>query len=125
MGAVIGSKEFKVQYIQNKVAKWVQDVEALAEIAKDEPQLAYSSFTKAISHRWTYVQRTVPNIADLFEPLEHAIRETLIPNLIGRKINDVERKMFELPVKLGGLGLYNPTKTADSEFNASKGSQQH
>ena len=51
MGAVIGSYEFKINYVQNKVAKWVQDVETLCEIAKDEPQLAYSSFTKTISHR--------------------------------------------------------------------------
>ena len=119
MGAVIGSNEFKVQYIENKVAKWVQDVETLAKIGLDEPQLAYSSFTKAVSHRWTYVQRTVPNISCLFEPLEHVIRESFIPAIVGRKVNDIERKVFELPVKLGGLGLYNPTKTADNEFNAS------
>ena len=119
MGAVIGSNEFKLQYIGNKVAKWVQDVLTLAEIAKDEPQLAYSSFTKSISHRWTYIQRTVPDIAQLFEPLENAIRESLIPALIGRKVNDIERLIFELPVKLGGLGLYNPIKTADTEFLAS------
>ena len=106
-------------HVQNKVAKWVQDVETLSEIAKGEPQLAYSSFIKAISHRWTYVQRTIPNIAYLFEPLEHIIRESFIPSLIGRKIDDVERKIFELPVKLGGLGLNNPTLTAYKEFNAS------
>ena len=41
MGAVIGSVEFKTEYIQNKVAKWVKDVETLAEIANDEPQIAY------------------------------------------------------------------------------------
>ena len=81
--------------------------------------ITVSAFTKAISHRWTYVQRTVPNIADLFEPVEKAIRDTLIPAIVGRKVNDIERKIFELPVKLGGLGLYNPTKTADTEFNAS------
>ena len=119
MGAVIGSNDFKLLYVQNKVAKWIKDVETLSEIARDEPQLAYSSFTKAVCHRWTYVQRTIPNIADLFEPLEHAIRENFIPALIGRKVNDVERKIFELPVKLGGLGLSNPVKTSDHEYNAS------
>ena len=34
-----------------KVAKWVEDVETLAKIGLDEPQLSYSSFTKAVSHR--------------------------------------------------------------------------
>ena len=55
MGAVIGSKAFKEIYVKTKVEKWIKDVEELAEIAKDEPQVVYASFTKAVSHRWTYV----------------------------------------------------------------------
>ena len=119
MGAAIGSENFKETYVRNKVSKWVQDVQALAEVAQDEPQAAYTSFTKAVSHRWTYVQRTIPDIAHLFEPLEKAIRNTLIPALVGRQISDLERKIFALPVKLGGMGLYDPTSTAESEFKAS------
>ena len=57
MGAVVGSEEFKIKYIENKVSKWVEDIKALALIAQDEPQLAYSSYIKTISHRWTYIQR--------------------------------------------------------------------
>ena len=67
MGAVIGSEEFKIKYVQSKVSKWVCDIEVLSEIAHDEPQAVYSSYTKAVSHRWTYVQRTIPGIAELFE----------------------------------------------------------
>ena len=74
MGAVIGSKSSKETYVQKKVDKWVEDVKELAKIAADEPQVAYASFTKAISHRWTYVQRTIPDISNLFVPLEDATR---------------------------------------------------
>ena len=119
MGAVIGSQEYKLEYVKNKVSKWVQDVEVLSEIAKDEPQAVYSCYTKAVSHRWTYVQRTIPDTALLFEPLERSIREKLLPALVGRSLSDEERKIFSLPVKLGGMGIYNPTKTADNEFAAS------
>ena len=119
MGAVIGSEEFKKQYVERKISKWIEDIEALANIAKDEPQAAYSCYTKAISHRWTYIQRTIPNIAHLFEPLEKAIRDTLIPKLVGRIITETERKILALPVKLGGMGIYNPTLTSDIEFRAS------
>ena len=119
MGAVIGSDDFKQKFVENKISKWVNDVETLADIAQDEPQAAYSCFTKAIAHRWTYVQRTIPNIAHLFTPLEKAIREKLIPAIVGRNVSEMERKIFALPVKLGGMGLYNPTLTADEEFQAS------
>ena len=55
----------------------------------------------------------------MFEPLERSIREKLLPALVGRSLSDEERKIFSLPVKLGGMGIYDPTKTADNEFAAS------
>ena len=119
MGAVIGSAASRDEYVSKKVAKWVQDINELTNIAKDEPQAALSSFTKAISHRWTYVQRTIPNVSELFGPLEEAIRENFIPALIGRKISDLERRILALPVRLGGIGIPNPTITADTEYNIS------
>ena len=114
----MGSEEFKESYVKGKIEKWIIDVEELARIAKDEPQAVYSSFTKAISHRWTYVQRTVPDIQHLFIPLEEAIREKLIPAIIGRKVSNIERRIFALPVRLGGLGIRDPTKSSQ-EFTAS------
>ena len=64
-GAVVGSGEFKKEYIQSKVENWIEDINQLAEIAKDEPQLAYAAFAKGICHRWTYYMRTIPNISDI------------------------------------------------------------
>ena len=119
MGAVIGSAAFKEIYVANKVSKWVEDVEEMAKIAQDEPQAAYSCFTKAISHRWTYVQRTIPDIEHLFEPLEFAIRDKLIPALVGRNVSDVERRIFALPVRLGGMGIPDPSITCNHEHTAS------
>ena len=118
MGAAIGSERFKEIYVKTKVDKWVTDIEELSEIAKDEPQSVYSSFTKAISHRWTYVQRTIPGIDHIFIPLEGVIREKLIPALVGRRVSDVERRILALPVRFGGMGIRDPTK-ASQEFDAS------
>ena len=107
MGAVVGSEEFKEIYVKRKIEKWVEDVEELSKLAKDEPQAVYSSFTKAISHRWSYVQRTIPDIQHLFIPLEDAIREKLIPAIIGRSISNIERRILALPIRMGGLGIMN------------------
>ena len=118
MGAVIGSETCKENYVKNKVQKWIADVEELAKIAGDEPQLVYASYTKAISHRWTYVQRTIPNIDHLFAPLEETIRDKLIPALIGRKVSDTERRILAMPVRYGGMGINNPTN-ASQQYTAS------
>ena len=119
LGAVIGSENFRKEYIENKVKKWSRDVQQLAAIAKDEPQLAYSAYTKAISMRWCFLQRTIPDTGQYFIPLEETIREKLIPAIIGRKINDLERKLVSLPVRLGGLGIQDPTLSADIEYRSS------
>ena len=60
-----------------------------------------------------------PIIANLFEPLEKTIHEKFLPALVGRRITEIERQIFALPVKLGGMGIYNPTLTSDPEFEAS------
>ena len=110
---------FKDEYVSNKVEKWVQDIEQLSNIAKDEPQSALSSFIRAISHRWTYVQRTAPCTGHLFQPLENVIRKKLIQALVGRSVSDIERRILALPVRLGGIGLSNPVLSADCEYSAS------
>ena len=57
--------------------------------------------------------RTERDISDLLEPLEEAIRHSLLPALTGRTVlNDVEGNLIELPASLGGLGIMNPTKYA-------------
>ena len=119
MGAVIGSSKFKESYVAGKVQKWTQDIVELTKIAKDEPQAVYSCFTKAIAHRWSYVQHTIPGIDRLFIPLEEVIREKLIPAIVGRKVSDIERRILALPIRHGGMGIANPTKTSEHEHDAS------
>ena len=120
LGAAIGSIDFKEKYVNEKVEKWVNDVTQLADIARDEPQVALSAYNTGLSQRWKFVQRTIPSIAELFEPLETAIRHELIPALCGREVSDTERRIFALPYRYGGLGILNPTQTAEREYRASK-----
>ena len=119
LGAVIGSLDFKEKYVKNKVDKWVLDIEHLSEIAKDEPQIAHSAFTKALCMRWCFVQRTISNVSHLFQPLENIICEKFIPAVVGRKVSDIERRILALPVRFGGIGLLNPVETSDIEFETS------
>ena len=112
VGEAIGTKQFKQKYIQEKVNKWLQDVNELAKIAEEEPQAALSAFNTGLSHRWTFVQRTMPGISALFQPLEDAIRQRLIPDLCGRPISDLERRLLALPYRC-------PVETADHAYATS------
>ena len=65
------------------------------------------------------MQRTISDISHLFQPLEDVIRTQFIPAVIGRKVSDVERRILALPVRFGGIGVLNPVKTADVEYDIS------
>ena len=119
LGAAIGSEEYKTQYVVKKVEAWTKDIDQLTAIANDEPQAAYTAFTKALCHRWGFLQRTISGISILFAPLEEAIKEKLIPAIIGRKISDIERRILALPVRMGGMGIQNPVLSSDVEYNTS------
>ena len=86
-----------------------------------QPQAAYAALTHGIMSKWLYVARTIPNISDLFLPLEEAIRHRFLPALTGRSgITDEERDLFALPCRLGGLGIPNPTKVVGKQYISSQ-----
>ena len=80
----------------------------------------FSAFNTSIAHRWTFLQRVIEDISELFEPLEIAIREKLIPALVGKPVSELEREVLSLPYRHGGLGLQNPVETADREYHTSR-----
>ena len=83
LGAALGSRAFAEEYISKKVTDWVSEIALLSEIAQTRPHSAYCALTHGLIGRWTYVMRTIPDIASLLAPLEDAIRLHLIPALTG------------------------------------------
>ena len=98
---------------------WVGEVTRLTEFARSQPQASYAAFTFGLRHRWTYFMRTLLDIENILQPLERAISDVLIPSLIGRNRSEAERDLVALPVRMGGLGLINPSHSADAEYSAS------
>ena len=47
------------------------------------------------------------------------VAKLLIKLIVGRKVSDVHRRMFALPVRLGGLGIVNPMEAAKREYDTS------
>ena len=58
----------------------------------------------------------MPDASELFEPLENAIIDQLIPARVGREVSDVERQILVLPLRHGELGLTDPRETAKTEY---------
>ena len=102
--------DFTEECVSGKVKEWVKEIKRLSAVASTQPHAAYAAFTHGLSSHWTYISRTIPDIQDLLHPLETAIHQHLIPALTGREACSVaERDLLALPVRLGGMGLVNPT----------------
>ena len=69
LGAVIGSITYKEEYMNEKINIWLQELQMLTNIAKSEPQTAFSCFIAGYKHKFTYFMRTVPNISSLMKKL--------------------------------------------------------
>ena len=120
LGAALGTRSFAEQYVTERVTTWTKELSKLATIARTHPQAAYCAFVHAIRSKWLYLARIVPDLQDLLQPLEDAIRQIFIPALTGRvSPGDLERELLSLPARLGGLGLVNPVMMADNEHQAS------
>ena len=107
-------------FVKSQVDEWISNVNALAKIAKTEPQLAYAAYVYGMSKKWSFVTRTTPNISEHLKKLEYHIKETLIPAIVGKEfISDDTRRIFSLPARLGGLGFLDPCSVADLEYESS------
>ena len=69
LGAVIGSITYKEEYMNEKINIWLQELQMLTNIAKSEPQAAFSCFIAGYKHKFTYFMRTVPNISSLMKKI--------------------------------------------------------
>ena len=119
LGSAIGSERFTEKYVKSMVEEWVKDVTELANIAVTEPHVAYYGYVTGLSKRWLYLLRTTSGISRLLTPLEDAIYNELLPCIVGRPISPIERSIFSLPTRMGGMGIANPVETSEFEYRAS------
>lgn len=121
LGAALGTRSFVEEYVHQKVAAWVQEIERLSSIAITQPHAAYAAFTHGLMNKWMFLARTIGGISDHFQPLEEAIRHRFLPSLTGQKaLSDAERELMALPVRLGGLGITNPATQTDHQYSTSQ-----
>ena len=56
----------------------------------------------------------------MLAPLESAVRSCFLPKLLLFSVSNVERELFGLPVRFGGLGICNPALTSEKQYTFSR-----
>ena len=109
LGAALGNREFCKKFVKEKIIEWTSQIERLSAIAQSQPQAAHAALTHAVIGRWVYSLRTNEDTTEFLHPLEKLIHNKFIPAITGRPPpGEEERKLLQLPPRLGGLGIANP-----------------
>ena len=69
-----------------------QGVEHLADIAVTQTHAAYTAFTHGLASNWAYLARTIPDIADLLQPLEDMIRQRVLPSITAQNTFNADER---------------------------------
>ena len=123
MGGFIGTKEGVEKYARDLVADWTDQLETLSQIAKSEPQAAYSAFTARFRHKLSYFIRTIPELhtPGILQPFDDKINNVFIPAITeGHICSRDDRRLLSLPVRMGGMGIPIFSDSAVAEYQNSK-----
>ena len=64
LGAVIGSEQYRKEYIEEIVSKWRDELLLLSEITGMQPQVAYSAFIYDFKSKCNFFNRTIRTMQD-------------------------------------------------------------
>jgi hypothetical protein len=120
LGAGLGGRKFREAYVKEKVKGWTGMLGRLVEVAKIDPQIAYSLLVHGTIPRWKFLMRTTPSEPAWFQPMEDIISGPLSEALINHKAEGALRERIALPCRHGGLAILNPTRMAKEEYAASR-----
>ena len=117
----MGSDQYVQSFLSGKVNEWRAELEMLSQIACSQPHAAYAAFTHGYISKWTYLTRTMNDIAPSLAPLELVIRTKLIPAITSRPPpNDLVRDLLALPARLGGIAIPDPSVTSNAYSSSIK-----
>ena len=121
VGAFLGSRKALERWLQPQIDDWVYGVKRLAMVARRYPQTAYAGLVKSLQCEWQFVQRVTRDAAQLFTPIEEAIKSHFLPALIGQEgaVDGDLRALLCLSTRRAGIGVYDPVATATPGYQAS------
>ena len=92
----------------------------MSKISKTELQSAYAAFVSGFNSKLTYFICTIHDNSDLPLPLQHTIRQKLIPAItVGQICSNDERLLLSSPTRYGGLNIPFFHETAGFEYENS------
>lgn len=124
VGGFIGSNTTHQEWLVPKIQEWIHGVKTLEMVVTRFPQTAYAGMATSLPAEWQFLCFIVLGIAKDLAPVKAAIRSDFLPALFRGTtpitIDDNFCCLLSHGIKMGSIGICNPTKVADHLFAASK-----
>ena len=88
LGALIGSNDFRIKYVDEKVTEWCSELKVLSEFAKSQPQVAHAAFCFGEENNFNYFLRTIPEMSDLMKLVYEAVQKFSLPAIFGERTSE-------------------------------------
>ena len=109
LDAAIGTNEFRIKYVTEKVNEWCEELKPLPNFAKSQSQALYAAVCFAEQNKHSYFLRTIPSMSELMKPVEEVIQNDLLANRIESALfSDMKRAVLQTNerVHIAGSWLY-------------------
>ena len=73
LGASLGSTKYKEEYLSSKVDEWIAQPQILSQIAKTQPQAAYSAFITVFQYKISFYMRTISSASTQLKRLDEVV----------------------------------------------------
>ena len=83
------------------------------------PQFAYAGMQRTLQQEWNFIQKVIPNIANLFSSLKASIHTSFFHTLFGEEIPTHYRSWVSVSIKKGGTVIPKPEEMVDLNYLAS------
>ncbi|KAI0980298.1 hypothetical protein GJ496_001949 [Pomphorhynchus laevis] len=109
LDSLVGDDIYTKSKFEELIVDWFHLVRMIGPIAVNDGHSAYALYTNVVKHKWAYIQRACENAFILFNQLRDVIfNETVLSMLDLDKLNEVLIKCISLPVRMGGICIFDP-----------------
>jgi hypothetical protein len=121
LGGFLGEEASFHPWLETKTATWTASLKSFIPACNAHPHAAYIGVQKSLQMEWQFLQRTTFCPPRFFQTMETVIADEIIPAIFGYTTGaPIPRQLSKLCARAAGLGLFDPTWTADSNPLASQ-----
>ena len=95
-GAVVGSNDLWIKYVNEKAKEWASEFKVLPEFVKSQPQAIYAAFCFAEQNKFSSFLWIIPEMNNLMRSVDEIVQNFLLQASSVETISEKEREFYSV-----------------------------